>query len=42
MTQHTIRIDPDQYQSLVKKSDKTGIPIAELVRQALRAAIKQF
>jgi Ribbon-helix-helix domain len=40
--QHTIRIDPDQYQSLVKRQEKTGLTIAEMVRQALRAAIQKW
>jgi hypothetical protein len=39
---NNVRIDPEQYQALLKRLERTGIPIAESVRQALRAAIQKW
>lgn len=41
MVQRTVRIDEDQYELIQKKSEKTGLAIAMIVRQALDAFLKR-
>jgi hypothetical protein len=41
MTQRLVRVDEDQYALLKKKSEKTGLAIAMIVRQAIEAWLKR-
>jgi predicted DNA-binding protein len=40
MTQKNVRVDLEQYERLQAISDKTRVPLADLVRQALEQFLK--
>jgi predicted DNA-binding protein len=41
LSQRTVRVDAEQYDQLQASSEKTGVPIAGIVRQALDAWLKR-
>lgn len=39
-TVESVRLDPELKQQLARRSDETGVPVSEIIREALRVHLK--